>query len=101
MRKDDTTEIKLSVFDCAGEAGSGIYGLNYWAKMNMQSETSSGYTKTVDFNGGRAVDTYDKNSGESTFTYAANDRLLIVLTGRNIGSDVLKQTAQGLNLKAP
>jgi alpha-L-fucosidase len=98
-RKDDTTEIKLDIYDCAGEAGAGIYGLNYWTKMNVQSESSDGYTKTFDFMGNKAVETYEKNGNQYTLTYTGNDRLLVVLTGRNTGSDALKDAAKNLKLK--
>ena len=59
-RKDDTTEIKLTVYDCAGEAGSGMYALTYWSAMNYQQESSKEYTKTIDFKGGNAVENYKK-----------------------------------------
>ena len=98
-RKDDSTVIKLDIYDCAGEAGAGIYGLNYWTKMNMQSESSDGYTKTFDFMGNKAVETYEKNSNQYTLTFAANDRLLVVLSGRNTGIDALKDAAKSLKLK--
>src|SRR5437773_8595397 len=56
--RDSSSEkqVNLSVFDCAGEAGAGVYSLSYWTKMNMQSETDNGYSKTVDFNGQKAVE---------------------------------------------
>ena len=98
-RKDDSTLIKLDIYDCAGEAGAGIYGLNYWTKMNVQSESSSGYTKTFDFMGNKAVETYEKSNNRYTLTYTANDRLLVVLTGTNTGTDALKDAAKNLNLK--
>ena len=98
-RKDDSTVIKLDIYDCAGEAGAGIYGLNYWTKMNVQSESSDGYTKTIDFMGNRAVETYEKNNNQYTLTYAAIDRLLVVLSGRNTGIEALKDAAKSLNLK--
>lgn len=98
-QKDDTTEYKISIYDCAGEAGSGIYGLSYWAKMNMQQESSDGYTKTIDFQGDKAVESYKKDDNESSLTYVVGERLLVVLTGRNIGMDQLKGIAKDLKLK--
>lgn len=98
-KKDDTTSLKVTIYDCAGEAGAGIYGLNYWTKMNVQQESSNGYTKTIDFMGGKAVEQYEKNNNSSTLTYSANDRLLVVLTGQNMSTDALKDAAQKLNLK--
>jgi hypothetical protein len=98
-RKDDSTVIKLDIYDCAGEAGAGIYGLNYWTKMNMQSESSDGYTKTFDCMCNKAVETFEKNNNQYTLTFAANDRLLVVLSGRNTGIDALKDAAKNLKLK--
>ena len=97
--KDDTTSMDLTIYDCAGEAGAGIYGLNYWTKMNMQSESSNGYTKTIDLNGTKAVESYEKGNNQYTLTYTANERLLVVLMGRNTDADALRSVAKNLNLK--
>jgi hypothetical protein len=98
-KKDDTTSIKVSVYDCAGEAGSGIYSLNYFTKMNFEQESSDGYTKSVDFMGGKAVEEFKKNENRSTLTYTAKDRLLVTLTGENVSMDDLKKAAGQLNTK--
>jgi hypothetical protein len=95
----DDKEIELNILDCAGEAGAGVYSLSYWTKMSMQSESDNGYTKTVDFNGGKAVETYEKGSDRYELTYVASDRLLVTLKGEKTGLDAVKQTAQDLNLK--
>ena len=98
-QKDDTTNIKLTIFDCAGEAGSGFYAMNYWTKMSMESQNDDGYTKTVDFMGGKALEDYKKYNHDYTLTFAANDRLLVTLQGQNTGLDALKDAAKALNLK--
>lgn len=98
-KKDDTTSLKLTVIDCAGEAGSAIYGLSYWTKMSLQSESDNGYTKSVDFLGQKAVETYDKSGNRYTEVFVASDRLLVTMEGENTGLDMVKQAAQGLNLK--
>ncbi|MFI5187622.1 MAG: hypothetical protein ACHQF0_12905 [Chitinophagales bacterium] len=99
--KDSSSEkqINLSIFDCAGEAGAGVYSLSYWTKMNMQSETDNGYTKSVDFNGQKAVESYEKGNDSYELTYVASDRLLVTVKGEKTGLDAVKQTAQNLNLK--
>lgn len=99
-KKDDTSNVKLTVMDCAGEAGSSFYALNYWTKMTMESQNDQGYTKTVDFMGGKAVEDYKKYNNSYTLTFTANDRLLITLQGQNVSLDVLKDAAKALNLKA-
>ncbi len=98
-KKDDTTDIKLTVYDCAGEAGAGFYGLSYWTKMSMESQSDDGYTKTVDFMGNKAVEDYKKYNNTYSLTYATNDRLLVSLQGHNTGIDLLKDAAKSLNLK--
>lgn len=98
-KKDDSTEINVAIYDGAGEAGAGMYAMMYMTKMNVQSESSDGYTKTIDFKGGKAVETYEKGSDQTTLTYLANDRLLVVITGRNVDNQALRQVAEDLNLK--
>ena len=96
--KDDNTELKMMIYDCAGEAGSGIFGMSYWTKMNMQQESDDGYVKTVSFNGDKAVETYQKGSNESTLTYVVAERLLVTLTGHNMSADDLKSVGENLKL---
>lgn len=97
--ENDDKNIELNIFDCAGEAGAGIYSLSYWTKMSMQSESDNGYTKTVDFGGNKAVETYEKGGDRYELTYVASDRLLVTVKGEKVGLDAVKQVAQGLNLK--
>ena len=97
--ENEDKEIELNILDCAGEAGAGVYSLSYWTKMSMQSESDNGYTKTVDFDGNKAVETYEKGSDRYELTYVASDRLLVTVKGEKTGLDAVKQAAQALNLK--
>jgi hypothetical protein len=98
--KDDTTNIRVTIWDCAGEAGSSFYALNYWTKMSMESENDDGYTKTVDFLGGKAVEDYKKYNDAYTVTYTSNDRLMVSLAGQHVSLSTLKDAAKSLDLKA-
>ncbi len=98
-KKDDTTDIKLTIYDCAGEAGSAFYGMTYFTKMNMESETEDQYTKTVDFMGQKAIEAFQKSNNEYTITYVANDRTLVAVQGTNTGLDAVKDAAKSLDLK--
>jgi hypothetical protein len=97
--ENEDKEIELNILDCAGEAGAGVYSLSYWTKMSMQSESDNGYTKTVDFDGDKAVETYEKGSDRYELTYVASDRLLVTLKGEKTGLYAVKQAAKGLDLK--
>ena len=96
---NDSTNIKLSVYDCAGSAGAGIYSLQYLGMYNLQQESDEEYTKTIELNGGKAFEHCQKQSNECTLTYFSGDRFLISLEGNNVGADALKQAAGSLNIK--
>lgn len=96
---NDSTQVELKIYDCAGEAGAGFYGMQYLATMNFQSESDDEYTKTIDFKGGKAVEQLNKRNNHSTLTYLSGERLLVILEGRNTGMDMLKQIAGSLNIK--
>ena len=96
---NDSMDIKLNIYDCAGSGGAGIYSLQYLGMMNMQQESDEEYTKTVDFNGGKAFEHCEKSSNDCTLTWFAGGRFLISLEGDHVGADALKQVARGLDIK--
>ncbi len=96
---DDNTKVHLQVFDCAGQAGAGIYGMQYLALMDFQSENDDESVKTVDFSGSKAVERIDKTNNDAAFTWFAADRFLITLDGENVDINALKGIASGLKLK--
>ena len=95
--KDDSTNLKLTVFDCAGEAGAGFYSMNFFMRMNMQQETDRGYTKTVDFMDTKAVETFEKDNNKYGLSFLAAKRLLVTLEGRNVELDGVKGAAKSLD----
>jgi hypothetical protein len=58
---NDSMDVQLNIYDCAGPAGAGIYGLQYLGMMNIQQESDDEYTKSVDFNGGKAFEHCQKS----------------------------------------
>lgn len=98
-KKDKQTSLKLAIYDCAGEAGAGWYGIAYWSKTSFQQESSTEYTKSIDLMGKKAVENYNKENNRSELTFAANDRLLIVLTGENMKPEELREAVKKLNVK--
>lgn len=98
-QKDDTIGLRVMIYDCAGETGAGFYTLTYWGAMNFQQESEHEYTKTIDFNGGKAIENFKKEQKQSSLTYVSNNRLLVVLNGTNMEPSVLKEAAQNLDFK--
>lgn len=96
---NDSTDIKVSIIDCAGPGGAGIYSMQYLGMMNIQQEDEDEYTKTIDFNGGKAFENCRKDRNECTLTYFSSGRLLISLEGDNVGINTLKDLAKTLKTK--
>ena len=96
---NDSMDVKLNIWDCAGPGGAGIYGLQYLGMLNIQQESDDEYTKTIDFNGGKANEHCDKSSNDCTLTYFAGGRFLVTLEGDHVSADALKEAAKGLNIK--
>jgi hypothetical protein len=96
---EDNKGLKVVIYDCAGEAGASMYSLTYWGAMNFQQESEKEYTKTIEFNGGKAIENYRKDDNITTLTYVANDRMVVVLTGNKMDPGSVKDAAQKLELK--
>ena len=97
--KNDSAEIVVRIFDCAGDAGVGIYNMQYSNLMNFQSVSDEEYTRTIDFNGNTAIEHATKDNSNASLTYLAAGRLLVTLEGRNTGVEMLKKAADGLDFK--
>jgi len=95
--QDDTSEVRVSIHDCAGEAGSAFYSMQYFLRLNMEQENDNGYNKAIDFMDSRAVETYDKSANEYSLVFLAADRFLISVAGDNVGLDKVKETAKALD----
>ena len=59
---DGEKELRVNIWDCAGEAGAGIYGMRYYTLWNFEQSDDNGYQKTIDFNGGKAIEKYSKGN---------------------------------------
>ena len=96
---NDSTNIKLTIYDCAGPGGAGIYSMQFLGMYNVQSESDEEYTKTIDFMGGKAFEHCRKTRQECTITYFTGERFLVSLEGDNVAADDLKKAAKELNIK--
>ena len=91
--------IKVTLYDCAGESGSVNYFENYWNYLNVNKQTDQELTKTIDFGGGKAVETYKTESNFSTFTFVIRGRLVIIMEGKNMKPEELEIAAKKLHQK--
>lgn len=96
---NDSTKITLNIYDCGGPAGAGIYSMQYMSMYNFQQESDEEYTRTIEFNGGKAFEHCEKATNDCSLTYFAGGRFMVTLEGRHVGAADLKQAAGGLNIK--
>jgi hypothetical protein len=97
-RLNDSTEIRVSIWDCAGAGGAGIYSSRYLAMFNLQSENEREYTKSIDFKGQKAIEHCYNSSNNCSLTYFTGKRYMVTLEGENIHPDGLKQAANELRM---
>jgi hypothetical protein len=96
---NDSMDVKLNIWDCAGPGGAGIFGMQYMTMLNIQQESDEEYTKTIDFNGEKAYEHCYKTRNDCTLNYLSGGRFFVTLEGNNVGADALEKAASGLNIK--
>jgi len=96
---NDSSKLSLNIYDCAGSAGAGIYSMQYMSMFNFQQDSDEEYTKTIDFNGGKAFEHCEKATNNCTLSYFSGGRFMVTLEGDHVGAAALKQAASGLNIK--
>jgi hypothetical protein len=96
-KMNDSTSIELSIMDCAGAAGYGMYTMRLLA--NFEQDNDEEYTKSTEFNGGKAVENCKKKRNDCNFTFFSGNRFMVILDGNNVGIGKLKEIAGGLNIK--
>jgi hypothetical protein len=89
----------VAIYDCAGEDGALYYLHNFYDNLNKPYENASEYGKTIDLSGGKAIETYNKELNYSTLTYMVSDRLMVVLQGKKMNPEQLKDVAKKINVK--
>lgn len=97
--KTKSRGIKVTLYDCAGELGLSNYFENYWNYLNVNKQTEQDFTRTIDFEGGKAVETYKKDINLSTLTFVVRGRLVIIMEGKNMKPEELEAAAKKLHQK--
>ncbi len=89
-KMNDSTEVELTIFDCAGTEGAGYYNMAFLGMMSFEKDNEDEYSKTTDFKGDRAIETCQKKRSHCEFTFFGKDRYMVTLKGENVGIDQVK-----------
>jgi hypothetical protein len=95
--KNNKTDIRVTVYDCAGETGSSVYKATYADKLKEPAEDADSYTKIIDLRGHKAIEHHEKKNKITTLTYMANDRVLVVVSARNYEPEQIREASQQLH----
>lgn len=96
---NDSTSFSLSIFDCAGPGGAGIYSMQYLGLLNIREDNEDEYTKPVEFKGNKAFEHCDKTTNDCAFTFFAGGRYLVTLEGQRLSADKLKEAAGQISFR--
>ncbi|HEU4633876.1 MAG TPA: hypothetical protein VFS22_07825 [Flavisolibacter sp.] len=97
--KNSKTDMRVTVYDCAGVAGADMYRTAYANKLKVLGENEEGYTKTVDFMGSKAIEHHEKKNKVTTFTFLTDNRILVVVSARNFEPEKVREAAQNISNK--
>lgn len=96
---NDSMQVVVNIFDCAGPGGAGIYTMQFQSLESSQQETAEEYTKATTINGNKGYEHCDKISNDCTVTYFTAKRYLVVLEGKGVGAPALRAAAGQLKVK--
>jgi hypothetical protein len=96
---NDSAEFQVSVSDCGGPGGAGYYNRQAISMLNKQSKADEENTKTVDLKDEKALQHCNSAETNCSFTYFDGNRFWVIISGKNIPPDDLKQAAKDLKLK--
>jgi hypothetical protein len=91
--KNSKTYVRVVLYDCAGEKGAAMYNSSFITKTKLNVENEEGYTKTIDLNGSQAIESFEKPANATTLTYLLDNRVLVVMTGRNLSAEDMRKAA--------
>jgi hypothetical protein len=94
---NDSTAITVTIIDCAGPAGAGIYNMQYLGMVNALQETEEEYTKATTVNGNNGFEHCDKTNNDCVIAWFAAKRYLITVEGE--GAAVIKKAASTVQIK--
>ena len=98
--KSSKNYLHLVMYDCAGEQGADLCKKSFFSYLDKGDANAEGYTKTIDFMGAKALERFEAANKVTTLSFMAKYNILIVLSGKNIPAETLKEASQKLNAKA-
>ena len=90
-------QINLKITDLGSMGPLGAMAGLGWMSAEIDSESDTGYERTVDYKGHRALEKYSTESKSGTATIMVGGRFLVEIEGRNIEPAQLKAAAEAVD----
>jgi hypothetical protein len=94
---NDSTELVVTITDCGGPGGAGIFSIQYMSMLSLESDSEDEYTRSVQFDGKNGIEQCSKVKPDCTLVFFDGKRSLITLNGENISAAELRKIASSIN----
>ena len=95
--KSSKNYLHLVMYDCTGDAGADLYKNSYQSYLGKTDANEAGYTKTIELMGRKAVERFEAANKVTTLSFMADEKILVVLSGKNVPVETLKEAALKFN----
>ncbi len=94
-----TGNLDLMITDLGNVSGPMRLSMTGWAATQFDSQTDTGYEKTVMYQGHKAYEEYDREEKSGTLRVFAGDRFVVEVSGLDVTMETIKQAMGQVDLK--
>jgi hypothetical protein len=95
----EDSNIRITIIDYGNLSGSMKMGLAGWSMMQYNSETDTGYEKTITYKGCKGMEKYDRQTKSGSVQVFVKDRFMVNVEGNQITMDALKNAVDKIDIK--
>jgi hypothetical protein len=96
---DGSGQLDLMITDLGNVSGPMRMGMTGWAMTQVDSQTDTGYEKTVTYQSHKAYEQYDRQEKSGAFRVFAGDRFVVEVNGDQVTMETIKQAMGQVDLK--
>ena len=92
---NDSTQLIVTIYDCGGPGGAGMYTNNYKSLLETEKSNDSEAKRIIEFDGKKGIEQCSQTEKSCNLTYFTGKRFLISLNGDGLnGEDLVKASSE-------
>ncbi|UCD53252.1 MAG: hypothetical protein JSW27_11520 [Phycisphaerales bacterium] len=95
----DSGQLDLMITDLGNVSAPMRMAMAGWAVTQVDTQTDTGYEKTVTYQGHEAYEQYDRGDSSGSFRVFAGDRFVVEVSGTDVTMVTIKQAMGQVDLK--